>query len=615
MSSGMKLRRIIRAPTRYGEEAETPTLALLQAMRNAREDPMDGSQEPVELLGKGVRVRRQKPRPPIVPFDPNLPPAAFPSLDRPRLPQDSHALEQNGQDTQQKTQEVSRAQQNSQLVDDLDHVLPDVVDNYLASNTAANPIYARNMAIMAGMDEDSVDETLALEDSDNDEVIDASEVLKNKISNPKWSDLNPAIQLEIVENLLQTFNWRDVCHRLQLNMHDRKKFSAYLDTRNQQIARENKVLQKMRDKQLRALMRIDNSDLRSNHVPYKLVLRKITRSTLRAMVESESTDLLMCQAADVLAAREFLRQRGISRSYAGDWGHSLVVLRKREDQGPEPEKFEWKENLCLSPELSETEKNTKGAVQNPATEAKTYFIQSIGKGSTVNPTDLIRNSGDEEPILDWSKYFPGWHPLEVPKPKRQTNEFVRLSIGAERAAQIHRLEQSRTKAQDWSPHRPTPDRSSPPEYLEETPSKIWDDFLTHGELEVAISQSLPQSPPEPVTRSLGGRWSLNALDPAIGQARFQWKMKQAQLESRQQKAEKASARVLGKEQVRDSISAPAGYRPGAVQPPSTEHFYGDVDGLISEFVALEEECVDMSTTDADCSGDDELVLVPTQESP
>lgn len=86
MSSGMKLRSTIRAPARYGEsESETPTAALLQSMRRAREASSDiKSPDQIEASSPERRPsHRPRPKQHVVEYNPALPPAAFPTLNEP----------------------------------------------------------------------------------------------------------------------------------------------------------------------------------------------------------------------------------------------------------------------------------------------------------------------------------------------------------------------------------------------------------------------------------------------------------------------------------------------------------------------------------------------------
>ncbi|CAL5871713.1 uncharacterized protein PFLUO_LOCUS5966 [Penicillium psychrofluorescens] len=570
MNSGYNLRAQIHAPQRFCEadfegSAKTPTAAVLQSMRRARSQSEDGDDDTLlfslpdadSRSTRGYLISQRAPR--IVPFDPNLEPAAFPSLKDPQVARNgNHA---NGQEKQQTLQQqqgscsiqsgercngASRADCNGVGWQD---VPMDEVDNRAASNSALNTVYASNMALMSGANAkrpetvradmnqkgSTPEPLLDLEDSDLEERVDASEVLLAKTRNPKWSDLTPAVQVEILENLLQIGCWRTTSHKLGLGLEDRKKLTTYLNTRNQQIARENKQLGAMRTNQLRALLRVDHSILKRTGPPPHLVINKAFRQTTRCLRELCHTDLLMCRAADILAARQFLHQRGIPRRFAGDWGNSLVVLRESEGDGLEPETFEWKEDLARDlKRLDEADGNTNGVHKDNITIERKDFIDTIGLESTVNPKDLIRRPEDAEAMLDWGRYFPHWQPYPTPNPKRRRGGLVRLQVGVQGAAQIQDMQENRAKVR---PRTQRSQMSSPPARLEATPSKVCDNSHTFGQLSQAIAMSLPPPTQMPLARTLGGRWSLNAANPAISQARYRQQIEQARLESQQRKEE------------------------------------------------------------------------------
>lgn len=143
MSSGMRLRTSIRAPTRYGEGVSPDkTATLLQSIRSAREQPNgEDGQAPDERNTK-IRRRSEPIRPKIVVYNPILPPAPFPTLDKP-VPrgengtgQSSHLRNVNGHESQRaRGTDISS---NGQYL-----------ENHLASNNSQNQTYTRNMQIMA----------------------------------------------------------------------------------------------------------------------------------------------------------------------------------------------------------------------------------------------------------------------------------------------------------------------------------------------------------------------------------------------------------------------------------------------------------------------------------
>jgi hypothetical protein len=152
----MRLRESIRPPERFNSE-----LIITPSPKKTLREP-------------------KKPRTPrFIDYNPNLPPAAFPTLDPANLSQsrtgeqDRAKVEQNG---------VAKAvQRDSSSIDfhgsntedkekreKLEDISIDELEDLLASNGELNPIYVRNMAIMATA-ETSSSSDMDMEDSDPEE--------------------------------------------------------------------------------------------------------------------------------------------------------------------------------------------------------------------------------------------------------------------------------------------------------------------------------------------------------------------------------------------------------------------------------------------------------------
>ncbi|KAJ5950541.1 uncharacterized protein N7479_008954 [Penicillium vulpinum] len=537
--SGMRLRDSIRAPIRYGEdEYETPSRISL---RHGYDDSFDDSIE----LGESGKPRPQKRRRTnIVPFNPNLPPAAFPSLSRPQPDRRSTASAQ--------THSVGDSQQGIQVRDFAFHpqseesmsavlfplsgteqVPMGQLENHLASNNMDNPVYARNMnmarkarKVVAPVSEDMVSSP----DSDEEPPPDATQALIDTIPNPRWKDLHKAMQVEIVENTMKYYDWRRVCDLLALGPDERRRLQEAISIRNKQIERENKKLEQMRRKQRKTLMKIDNSDLKLFKPPPQLVLKRIARETNRSLIFAQYTDLLMCQAHDVLKARQYLHQHGLPRRYAGDWGDSLVVLRESVENPHEPEKFEWKENLRFTPPSDDIETSVN-PFMDPIITAKSEFIQSIGTSGTINPKDLFRHDTEPDPMVDWGKYYEPKPDTSWDTTKPRLGGLIKVNIGPHRAAQIQQYEQTRVRPQglSYQGQLMTMPESPPSEFPEETPSK--------RPQNVSLPQPICQQTPRPVSRAITGNWPLVRSSPSVSQSRYQRHIQQARLEKIEAEAE------------------------------------------------------------------------------
>lgn len=151
----MRLRDNIHPPQRFNSE-----LLYTPAFRGSR------------------RKARSREPPPYIDYNPNLPPAAFPTLDILREPDKyDHGnirqslikgeLQRNGN---LNGNYGSNGQDEERGVEFED--LPiDSIENDIASNGNLNPVYVRNMAIMARAGQSSSDIDLDMEDSDPDDVM------------------------------------------------------------------------------------------------------------------------------------------------------------------------------------------------------------------------------------------------------------------------------------------------------------------------------------------------------------------------------------------------------------------------------------------------------------
>lgn len=194
--SGMKLRDSIRAPVRYGEGegAEVPTLR--SALRIGLDEVNDDN---VELSDSGRSHPQRRRKSTTKPFNPNLPPAAFPTLDRPhanphirrivlKMPQTS-TRRHSGTEFPPPAAPASAPQQTRRVTRDptsLERIHIDDLENHIASNNASNPVFVSNMAMMASaalkdpMDTSEEEENVAM--SDNEDLPDQTQVLLDKVS-------------------------------------------------------------------------------------------------------------------------------------------------------------------------------------------------------------------------------------------------------------------------------------------------------------------------------------------------------------------------------------------------------------------------------------------------
>lgn len=178
MNSGMDLRTTIRAPSRYGEGgSEDPTAALLRSIRSARGQSNGEDEQTIERPTTKARHRKPPVRPKIVDYDPNLPPAPFPTLDQPR-PKGSNEAGQISQTKCPKKAKVNHKPEGASTAVGVGRVptAGQSLENHMASNNGDNPVYARNMEIMAkaGEHDANNDASFMTSDDDRDETSNAS---------------------------------------------------------------------------------------------------------------------------------------------------------------------------------------------------------------------------------------------------------------------------------------------------------------------------------------------------------------------------------------------------------------------------------------------------------
>lgn len=156
----MQLRKSIRPPQRYD------------------------SDNFYQLTQRPLREIHTPERIPYIDYNPDLPPAAFPTLDRPRPAGETSQKKptagrtrQDGTDekytTRSRVQNQNAPPQNqhsandqkAMAVVDYEDMSIDELDNRMASNGEFNPVYMKNMSVMASLDPNSVFTDRDLDDS------------------------------------------------------------------------------------------------------------------------------------------------------------------------------------------------------------------------------------------------------------------------------------------------------------------------------------------------------------------------------------------------------------------------------------------------------------------
>ncbi|PYI32382.1 hypothetical protein BP00DRAFT_156373 [Aspergillus indologenus CBS 114.80] len=337
----MRLRETIRLPNRLNEEAHTYTTP-----RRA----------PRRAIGS-YQCRADT-------FNPNLPPAAFPTLDRPRPPQlrpDKQNHEVEDHDHRKRSYECMINGDDGDVVDDpvletgaatrdeCEEIPVEQFDNLIASNGELNLIYVKNMAIMAGAEPESATFEKSMEDSDTDgedEALviepltvrflsmpggpDENEALTRRadptLQASQWRDLLPQMQVEVFENVEESHS-RPARILLGISEEEMKELERNRGLRAKQLEKEDRLLEAMRAQQLRAILRTNNVTPRASQVHPKVACQMVLRRYLRKIKGAVAPDFLICPADEVLRARRLLLKRGLDGKLAGDWTGYMTGLQ------------------------------------------------------------------------------------------------------------------------------------------------------------------------------------------------------------------------------------------------------------------------------------------------
>ena len=243
---------------------------------------------------------------------------------------------------------------------------------------------------------------------------------------------------------------------LHLTPDDEESVAEHSVIRAAQIDREHIQLKEMQKKQLRALLRIDNSLLKQSRVPGQLVFRNTSKQYLRDPRARANPDYLMSEAGEVLTARKYLRSIGLDSALAGEWKNDLVNMRAPRDDLEEDE-LEWRAGPIQPTEqdtLSRLGKRPANSLIGEATDngdnlgIKIHFINHIGSCDHV----MFANShplktGDfstpqlnaAQQIFNRRRPQPGprhENPRPIPPVTGDEGAMVRLRVGSHGAAQI-----------------------------------------------------------------------------------------------------------------------------------------------------------------------------------
>jgi hypothetical protein len=231
--------------------------------------------------------------------------------------------------------------------------------------------------------------------------------------------------------MLEVHDMSRIRFLLGLSQFEIEELKRNIHKRNDDVEYENRVLEEMQHKQLRALMCLDNSDLKKHSVPARLIMsRKSWTKCHRVIQKNSRMRYLLCQAGKLQNARRFLSRRGLPMTYAGEWDNQFVANASVSNHAGVPEAFEWRQ--ITNPSTHSVAINRNNETELPEAEGQ-VDVQNA-QSSTVN-TSSARQDGHIPPLSSQPGSNNRRSQVELP---RQC--IVRLKIGAKNAARIQAAE-------------------------------------------------------------------------------------------------------------------------------------------------------------------------------
>lgn len=544
----LRNRRTIRAPKRFEDTVQTS---------HETPDGQTGKAPGPDRQHRRTLPPHVRPAFPLqyIDYNPNLPPAAFPTLDpsapRPQL--------NNGM----------YARSNQTLVDGANgpagegqgtHGDPMDIDGADKTNENSDGEGVEVMGGMESSDDDDDENAKPYGDGYQPEEFKPPEKIE-------WNDLTAALRFEIVDNMSVKYQRDQIMVILCLSLRERRELVEQLTAIDKQLEVENRFLVEMQKKQCRQLMRLDSSLPKDHRVPGMLIFKNLAKKYYKILSLNSEPEYLMSRASDVMIAREWLRRIGSDPDYAGKWTNGWAEI-KMNPYAPGEEKLGWifdtnetREHGIEQDTVAqlETKKITgdpdekpNPKLKDPFLQTKLDFINCFGKGP-LDPYNVVSIQGARVKKLInrrnkhhirhvngptippaaansaslSGRYGPTLHPHGSAVPSITTNPTlnphghgtIRLSVDREGAARTHSVVAKATGQNPPNPVDSAPaQRPSSKKFQltvlqrpqsgnsEERPGKPGHDSLR-------LSANGPNATKQhklPVKRSLAGAWWYNS---------------------------------------------------------------------------------------------------------
>lgn len=422
----LRNRKRIKAPRRF-EDADIDT----SSPRQEAEESSEESPELVEEIYKTPKPKQSKSKQPayhgkVIEFNPNLPPAAFPTLDHPDYVHNGGTvaidLESGLQNREPKLADFDAINtglldrgSHGEIFDPTEHQptmtsttpgfvrqgspavmqpsirvqrepgasVPSTMYGEPTDNGPRNPIWVSNMARMEAAGKMSDLDRIALDMEDSDEGdADARPAKVAKTTSipefPAWDDLTAAHKLRLADVLAEPegeapVNLTLVMHQLRLSSSQQMELVELLIQRNDRMERENANEQRLQDQTQRIL-------LQGGHLSQAAYHQLVERNIYGAIGED---DHHQSDDTEAKQARAYLRYCGFDPALvAGSWDVPPISNAASETE-PEPAQSKTRANISstaapAAPSPSEDPPSPRPAMSTRSQQASCVTDSRLG---------------------------------------------------------------------------------------------------------------------------------------------------------------------------------------------------------------------------------------------
>ncbi|KAL5364043.1 hypothetical protein BJX96DRAFT_187521 [Aspergillus floccosus] len=470
---------------------------------------------------KSARERSSQPVPTYVDYNQNLPPAAFPTLDRPRATE-SYASRfsegKNGNGNATRGDNRGTPEDNN-----IKGMLTDHLNTNVASHRVGHvghPTHIDNTISGLRGGPGQLPTPMGNNDHDNRGGLSFHDYMmepEDSYYDLDWSHLSPQLQVEIFSNLLQHHEGPTVCRMLGMIDQEEQLIKEALESRKAQVSLEDYYMKHMRQTQLNALLRRDNS-VEHKEMHEELLFRKVSRQSTRGLIGRPEIDYFSCRESDLAKAELFIQRRALDPWVIGEWSNGIFTSTSSSASKP-------------------TGDNVASIVMNKCR----LTMKSVDATSGFN-------SHDPQLCMGYSRAVPRGQALHqsLHNHREGSQQIVQLKVGAQRAAQIQDFEQARDE--------PNLIHVEFPEIEYHHWRRPWEIPARTSEPYGSAASIFPSSTAENTSVSLwtmlGSNRSCNSaeprLEPLSSSVRLRERLEeQVHLEAQRQREQAPGARIFG----------------------------------------------------------------------